>query len=1050
MKQISLLCAGVAVVATGWAFAENAECAKLKMFKPPARAISNLRTTAAPEDSAGGRPGRLPFRDFFGPTRPASLLGSPGARSRPQGSLPATVSAGESDTMKVLAIRVDFLTDRGGSQTSTPDGKFDLRSADQLGAPESLVDPPPHNRDYFMAHMKALSNYYYGQSYGRLVLEYDVFPVERDSAYHLSDTMDYGPWAISQDSLIVRAARDVFIDSIEAADSSGDIDFSEYDAYVVFHAGPDFQSDINYDSRRDIPSYTIPLFEDSVAVNGGSHYVHLGMVMPECTYQDGFLGALNGVLAHEFGHVLGLPDLYDINTLYPVVGDFSLMDTGGMLQGVLEDPDSGDLYAVYGLLPVSLDIWSKAILWPQRLELQVVDSAVDTELEAIQTSPRGLFALINNEEYFLVENRQVDLDGDMTVVLNADPETGVVMGPEGNEYDFLMPGLGGILVWHIDESAIFGRNVGPYFGVNSNSRRRGIKLEEADGIRDIGNIFSIYFTGSPEEPFYLGNNTLFSADSDPSSGSNSGGHSHVRIEVFDPPRPGMRVKAEREWGRAGWPVWLRSPMAEGSVWAGPLSTPDNSVAFVTTDSVLNIGEPSRNWRNVQVKLPGAPIPGISGRSRSAQEQGALYASVPGYGVLAFKPDGMRPDGWSSAVKSVSTCPSVTEAGVLVGLEDGVIAALDRNGDLLWTAGDGGGPVVSPLVVEDLDGDGALDVAFATQGGKIWVVEEGGSTKDGWPMQWRDGVVWLTAGDLDRETPPAMELIAADSAGAIDILDLGGAVAAGWRRPGVRLAGSRPSIADVDGDGFLEASFVSEDGDLYLMNHNANVATNWPYNLDSGGAPDSIRWVSSPVMADVDEDGLPEVLVGSLNGDIVALDAGGSVCEGWPYSFGLPVRTSPLICDVYGDGGLSLVAGGDDGVLYSLFPPAALSGEESAPWPRYGRSSSLANAFPVSLLGEPQLPAELMPEQSVYVYPSPVVGDRAYLRFTLAERAEVTATIIDIRGQEVAVLRDVGGARENELEWDTGNLGSGLYFIRVVAVTEEGRGQSKTVKVAVAR
>jgi M6 family metalloprotease-like protein len=1059
LKRRLLLVLGLAVSGALFSNSVGAGETRLKLRKPGASQPSLIQSLSVAADSVLRHPGRVPFRDFLIPVG-ADISGFKGPRglavTTPRGVFAATDASlpAVQETFRVLAIRVDFLTDSGGAVT-TGDGKFDLRSADEVEAPVSLVDSPPHNRDYFLSHLQSLANYYEAQSHGQLVLEYDVYPPEQDSAYHLDDTMDYGPWTLSQDSLIVRYARDVFIDSIELADSVSDIDFSSYDAYIVFHAGPDFQSDIAGDTPRDIPSYTIPLFEDSVAVNDGSHYVHLGMVLPETTTQDNFLGALNGVFAHEFGHILGLPDLYDIDNFYPVVGDYSLMDNGGVLQGILEDPATRDLYAVYGLLPSSMDIWSKAVLWPEAIELRAVDEELDVILETSQRSPEGLIISLNAEEYFLVENRQVDLNGDSTVVLVADPVTGVVLGPELDEYDFLLPGWGGILIWHIDESAIFGRNIGPYFGVNSNRHRRGISLEEADGIIDIGNLFSIHFTGSPEEPFYVGNNVLFSTDTSPSSNSNSGGYSHVTIEVLDEPKNKMQVIARREWGRAGWPVWLDAPVTEGAAWAGLRDAGDITFAFVTSDSVLYITKPNKDWENVGVKLPAAPIPGISGLPNTVTGPDPVFLSVPGAGVLAVQTDGTAPSGWDSDVTDVCTAPSLVSPSsvieIFVGLTDGSVALLDNAGSTKWTAGGGGGPVISPVVVEDLDGDGAVEFAFVTQHGSVWVLESDGSVKPGWPVQWRSGVVWMTAADFDREEdPPVMELLLADSTGTVEVLESDGSVKHSWSDRGVRISGGRPAIADVDADGFLECAFVSEDGNLYLMNHSANVVTNWPYPLDGGSAADSIAWVSSPVLADVDDDGVPEVLVGSLTGDLVALESDATMCDGWPFSFGLPVKGTPLVHDIAGDGHMSVIVGGDDAVVHSLFLPAVLSGEGDAPWPRYGRSATMANAFPGALLKEPVLPEELMPPSTAYVYPSPVIGDRAYVRYTLAEDAEVVATVIDIKGQQVAVLRQAGTALENEMVWNTAEVGSGLYLVRLVAVSPGGRAQAKTIKVAVAR
>jgi hypothetical protein len=235
-----------------------------------------------------------------------------------------------------------------------------------------------------------------------------------------------------------------------------------------------------------------------------------------------------------------------------------------------------------------------------------------------------------------------------------------------------------------------------------------------------------------------------------------------------------------------------------------------------------------------------------------------------------------------------------------------------------------------------------------------------------------------------------------------------------------------------------------------MNHSANIVTNWPYDLDWGIKADSVSWASSPVMADVDGDGAPEVVVGGLSGDVVALEADGNPSLGWPYSLGLSVRSSPLIVDVEGDGSMAVMTGGDDGLLYSFFLPAGFPDESSAPWGSYGRDGDLTNAFPPALLDQPVLPLQLMPPEYVYVYPSPVEGDRAFIRYTLAEEAAVTATVVDVRGQEVALIRQTGTVQENELEWDTGGLGSGLYFVRIFAVGQSGRSQAKTMKVAIAR
>ena len=63
---------------------------------------------------------------------------------------------------------------------------------------------------------------------------------------------------------------------------------------------------------------------------------------------NGRLAALNGVFAHEFGHVLGLPDLYNIFNGVPQVGYFSLMDSGENILRFLELAPNVRYYTGFG------------------------------------------------------------------------------------------------------------------------------------------------------------------------------------------------------------------------------------------------------------------------------------------------------------------------------------------------------------------------------------------------------------------------------------------------------------------------------------------------------------------------------------------------------------------------------------------------------------------------------------------------------------------------------------------------------------------------------
>jgi M6 family metalloprotease-like protein len=127
-----------------------------------------------------------------------------------------------------------------------------------------------------------------------------------------------------------------------------------------------------------------------------------------------------GVFAHEYGHALGLPDLYDTDGSSEGVGNWSLMASGSW-SGVSRGGDR----------PSHLDPWSKYVLgWITPVKLATPSlarpiAAVETGGEVLQFLDGSPATGIG--EYFLLENRH---------------RTG---------FDYALPGFG-LMLWHIDES----------------------------------------------------------------------------------------------------------------------------------------------------------------------------------------------------------------------------------------------------------------------------------------------------------------------------------------------------------------------------------------------------------------------------------------------------------------------------------------------------------------------------------------------------------------------------------------------------------------------
>ncbi|MDZ7343849.1 MAG: hypothetical protein ONA90_04985, partial [candidate division KSB1 bacterium] len=143
--------------------------------------------------------------------------------------LAAAAGLAASDTLNVLAIRVDFVPDNNARTTGN--GRFML-------APSSkhTIDPPPHDRAYFEAQMLALTNYYASVSRGKLLLRYQVYPAADTVAYHLDRPMAYyGPGR--DDPASDQRLAELFRDSFQKADSVDRINFSAFDSFILFHAG---------------------------------------------------------------------------------------------------------------------------------------------------------------------------------------------------------------------------------------------------------------------------------------------------------------------------------------------------------------------------------------------------------------------------------------------------------------------------------------------------------------------------------------------------------------------------------------------------------------------------------------------------------------------------------------------------------------------------------------------------------------------------------------------------------------------------------------------
>ena len=481
-------------------------------------------------------------------------------------SLPTMALADPLDTIKILVMRFNFQLESPDDPNTTGDGEMDLSvplanpadSAAYYDAVKHWIDPPPHDSLYFDAHLKALRVYWETVSDGKITLDWDIWPPGKDTTYRLPGPMsEYG---ICSDNLPADQAFDTviyglvhyFVDCFETADAaSPEIKFDEYDSYFLFHAGSDRQNDIGFPvTCSDLFTGYInfvpdTVFFDTVYVDNDSTTIWDAMIIPETANQDNRSTALNAVLAHEFGHQLGLLDLYRTDYFITNLGDFALMDHNGFNTGVDFGWDAG---SSFGTIPVYPCAWSRAYLG----FVEVRDFRAGTDIyvaaaELVSDSTRIARIPISENEYYLLENRVDDLFPDIETALLADSATGVIQYPVNvrdtqftGEYDFLIPGSG-LLIYHVDEG-VAGLNYDWFTGdtvVNFDDNklqlvptRRFIRIIEADGIVDMSGYYETGRRrfGCPEDMFREDTKSSFTPNTNPPAIDNSGNDTRVRVE----------------------------------------------------------------------------------------------------------------------------------------------------------------------------------------------------------------------------------------------------------------------------------------------------------------------------------------------------------------------------------------------------------------------------------------------------------------------------------------------------------------------------------------
>jgi len=212
-----------------------------------------------------------------------------------------------------------------------------------------------------------------------------------------------------------------------------------------------------------------------------------------------------GVFTHEYGHALGLPDLYDTDGSSSGIGRWGLMGSG-----------TWNYVSTLGDTPALMSAWSKYFLgWVT--PTQVTDNLSNEFIDAAATSA-DVYQLLPGSpaaggEYFLVENRY----------------------RASGTFDEGLPGEG-LAIWHIDESRPDNNNeCSPPADCSKNHYK--VSLVQADGNWDLEKGKNL----GDEGDLYPGsaNNTAFTGAGTPASNLYNGLSNIADVTSISPPQSTM-------------------------------------------------------------------------------------------------------------------------------------------------------------------------------------------------------------------------------------------------------------------------------------------------------------------------------------------------------------------------------------------------------------------------------------------------------------------------------------------------------------------------------
>jgi hypothetical protein len=211
--------------------------------------------------------------------------------------------------------------------------------------------------------------------------------------------------------------------------------------------------------------------------------------------------------------------------------------------------------------------------------------------------------------------------------------------------------------------------------------------------------------------------------------------------------------------------------------------------------------------------------------------------------------------------------------------------------------------LSDVQLADLDGDGRTEVIVASQDGNVYCLNNLGREK--WVVD-TDGKILVSAPEIaDVDGGGKFDVFVGSKSGMVSRIDDGGHLV--WEIKMNSSVSAAVVAADLDGDGIKEIIAKDDGGQVKVLGITGATQNGWPQDTAA-----NLTWPFNLDANDVNGDGIKEIFTTTPDKKFIMWDMTGRKISEFPLSDG--AHTAPVLADLNGDGKDEFVIGQADGTI----------------------------------------------------------------------------------------------------------------------------------------